>query len=216
MEKKAAQLFFDKIVTHIGLPKQIISDRDTRWRNSFWKEVCESTGSWRTLTTAYHPQADGQMEILNQTIKVTIRAFINQNRNNWSALLPYLAFAYNNTLHTATKFAPSYLLYGFHPHSPLEFLTTKSSIKQPNQYEFNLPNTQQFTEDIALVRLTTKDSLKLAQLRFEDSYNKNHIFMSYEPGDKVLVNIHSLQLPESKGPGTKFTRRYDGPFEITE
>ena len=69
---------------------------------------------------------------------------------------------------------------------------------------------------MASVRLATKDALKLAQLRFEDSYNKNHISTSYEPGDKVLVNIHSLQLPESKGPGAKFTRRYDGPFEITE
>jgi len=78
-EKKAAQLFFDKIVTHVGLLKQIISNRDTRWRNSFWKEVCESTGSRRTLTTAYHPQANGQTEILNQTIEVAIRTFINWN-----------------------------------------------------------------------------------------------------------------------------------------
>jgi hypothetical protein len=77
MEKKAAQLFFDRIVTHVGLPKQIISDRDTRWRNIFWKEVCESMGSRRALTTAYHPQADGQTEILNQTIEVTIRTFVN-------------------------------------------------------------------------------------------------------------------------------------------
>ena len=78
-EKKAAKLFFDKIVTHVGLPKQIISNRDTRWRNIFWKEVCESMGSRRALTTAYHPQADGQTEILNQTIEVTICAFINKN-----------------------------------------------------------------------------------------------------------------------------------------
>ena len=44
-KKKAAQMFFDKIITHVGLPKQIISDHDTRWRNLFWKEVCESMGS---------------------------------------------------------------------------------------------------------------------------------------------------------------------------
>ena len=60
MEKKAAQLFFNRIVTHIRLPKQILSDRDTQWRNLFWKEVCKSMGSKRALTTAYHPQADGQ------------------------------------------------------------------------------------------------------------------------------------------------------------
>jgi hypothetical protein len=164
----------------------------------------------------YHPQADGQTEILNQTIEVAIRAFINHGRSNWSGLLPYLAFAYNNIPHTATKFPPSYLLYGFHPRAPFNLLTQDSSIGRPNNYEFNAPDAQQFAEEITSTRLAAKNSLKLAQLRFEESYNKKHIFVLYEPGDKVLVNIHSLRLPESKGMGAKFTRRYDGPFEITE
>src|SRR5258706_1528168 len=177
-EKRTTRLFFDKIVTHVSLLKQIISNRDTCWRNLFWKEVCKSTRSRHALTTAYHPQADGQTEILNQTIEVTIRTFINQSRDNWSSLLPYLTYAYNNTPHTATKFAPSYLLYRFHPRTPLEFLTTESSIERPNQYEFHSSDTQQFAEDIASFRLAVKDSMKLAQLRFKDSYNKNNIFTS--------------------------------------
>jgi deoxyuridine 5'-triphosphate nucleotidohydrolase len=215
-EKKAAQLFFDKIVTHVGLPKQVISDRDTRWRNLFWKEVCESMGSRRALTTAHHPQADGQTEILNQTIEVAIRAFINKGRTNWASLLPYLAFAYNNTPHTATKYAPAYLLYGFHPRAPFNFMTNEPSVERPNLYEFNAPDAKQFVEDISSVRLDAKDALKLAQSRFENSYNKNHIPITFEPGDQVLVNIHSLELPESKGKGSKFARRFDGPFEVTE
>ena len=107
-------------------------------------------------------------------------------------------------------------LYSFHPCSPLSLLTQESSIGRPNKYQFNAPNAQQFTKEISAVRLAAKDSLQLAQLRFENSYNKNHIYTPYEPGDKVLVNIHSLQLPESKGPGAKFTWRYDGPFKVTE
>ena len=75
---------------------------------------------------------------------------------------------------------------------------------------------QKFVEDLTAIRLVAKDPLKLAPVGFENPYNKTHIFMPYEPGDKVLVNIHSLQLPESKGPGANFTRRYDGPFEVTE
>ena len=68
--EQAARMFFDKIITLVGLPKQIISDRDTQWRNTFWKEVCQAMGTKRALTTSYHPQADGQTEILNQTIEV--------------------------------------------------------------------------------------------------------------------------------------------------
>ena len=173
-------------------------------------------GSKRALTTAYHPQADGQTKILNQTLEVAICAFISRDRDNWASLLPYLAYAYNTTPHTATKYPLAFLLYSFHPHSPLSLLTQESSIRRPNEYQFNAPDAQQFTKEISAVRLAAKDSLQLAQLRFENSYNKNHIYTPYEPGDKVLVNIHSLQLPESKGPGAKFAQRYDGPFEVTE
>ena len=127
-KKKAAQMFFNKIITHVGLLKQIISDCDTWWRNLFWKEVCKSMGSRQALTTTYHPQADGQTEILNQMIEVAICAFINHNHNNWSSLLPYLSFTYNNTPHTVTKFQPTYLLYGFHWHAPFNLLTKESSI----------------------------------------------------------------------------------------
>ena len=61
-----------------------------------------------------------------------------------------------------------------------------------------------------------KDTLKLTQEHFKNSYNSNHIPITFEPGDQVLVNIHLLNLPESKGKGLKFTRRFDGPFEVTE
>jgi hypothetical protein len=111
-EKQTAKLFVDNIVCHFGLPLQIISDRDTRWRNDFWREVCSIMGTKRALTTAYHPQADGQSEILNQTIEVALRAYINKDKNNWVDLLPSLALAYNNAPHTATKFSPSWLLFG--------------------------------------------------------------------------------------------------------
>jgi deoxyuridine 5'-triphosphate nucleotidohydrolase len=215
-EQDAAKLFFDKLVTFVGLPKQIISDRDTRWRNIFWKEVCEATGSKRALTTAYHPQADGQTEILNQTLEVAIRAFTNQTRDNWAELLPHLSFAYNNTPHTATKYPPSYLLFGFHPRSPLDFISNPPAIERTNMDEFDSKKAQVFIEEIESVRLIAKDSLKQAQIRFENSYNHNHLPISFEPGDQVLVNIHSLELPESKGKGRKFAQRRDGPFEVIE
>jgi len=215
-EEQAARMFFDKIVTLVGLPKQIISNRDTQWRNNFWKEVCQATGSRRALTTSYHPQVDSQMEILNQTIEVAIRAFINLSQDNWVDLLPYLSLTYNSIPHTATKFTPSFLLYGFQPQALLDFLNNHPSIKRPVDNEFDSLKAQHFTEELARVRLITQDSLKLAQLHYEKSYNQNHIPISFEPGDKVLVNIHSLQLPESKGKGAKFTRHFNRPFEVTE
>jgi hypothetical protein len=173
-------------------------------------------GSKRTLTTTHHPQVDGQTEILNQTLEVAIRAFTNSKHNNWSELLPYLAFAYNNTPHTTTKFTPAYLLYGFQPHTHLKFLHSQDPVARPSEFKFDSIKAQEFVKGIESVRLITKDSLHLAQAQFEQSYNKSHIPILYEPGNKVLVNIHSLQLPESKGPGVKFSRQFDGQFEVTE
>jgi len=67
-EKGTAELFFWHMIAQYGIPRQVISDRDTRWKGEFWKEICDRMGMKRALTTAYHSQADGQTEIMNQTL----------------------------------------------------------------------------------------------------------------------------------------------------
>ena len=215
-EKQTAKLFFDNVVCHFGLPIQIISDRDTRWRNDFWKEVCMLLGSKRALTTAYHPQADGQSEILNQTLEVAIRAYINKEKNNWIDLLPSITFAYNNTPHTSTKYSPAWLLMGYQPRIPTAFNIENPAIERKELGELNSGDAMDFANNIEGMRLSAQDSIKRAQILFEKSYNSNHIPIEFEVGDKVLVNIHSMSLPEAKGKGSNLERKYEGPFEITE
>ena len=159
-EKDTAQLFFNYLVCHVGLPQQIISDRDTRWRNKFWKEVCEYMGSKRALTTLYHPQADGQTEILNQALEVALRAYINFNQNNWSKLLTKIAFAYNNTPHTATGHTPATLLYGFKPNEPLNLLLGHASSNIPRPpIEATKKETEEFIEEMQGAWTAAKDAL---------------------------------------------------------
>jgi len=186
-EKETAKIFFDKIVCHIGLPLQIISDRDTRWRNDFWKEVCEYMGSKRALTTAYHPQADGQTEVLNQTLEVALRAYINFDRNNWSELLPKIAFAYNNTPHTATGYSPAHLLYGFKPNEPISYILDSNSqdIHRPSLEDMMKPESKEFIEEFDGMRIAAKDALRRAQAIFESNYNNSHYPISFEVGDQV-------------------------------
>ena len=175
-EKETAKIFFDNIVCHVGLPLQIISDRDTRWRNDFWKEVCEYMGSKRALTTAYHPQADGQTEVLNQTLEVALRAYINFDRNNWSELLPKIAFAYNNTPHTATGYAPAHLLYGFKPNEPISYIldSNNQNISRPSLEDMMKPESKEFIEEFDGMRIAAKDALRRAQAIFESNYNNSH------------------------------------------
>ena len=72
-------------------------------------------GMIRSLTTAYHPQADGQTEVLNQSLEISLRAYVSPSRNDWGNYLDALALSYNTTPHTATGFAPAYLLRGYIP-----------------------------------------------------------------------------------------------------
>jgi hypothetical protein len=218
-EKESARLFFDTVVCHVGLPIQIISDRDSRWKNEFWKEVCKYMGSRRALTTSDHPQAGGQTEILNQTLEVALRAFINYDCNNWSQMLSKIAFAYNNTPHTATSYAPSQLLYGFKPKEPISYImgSDQQGISRPTLEDIMKPESKEFIQEFDGIRLAAKDSSRRAQAVFENSYNKAHYQISLEVGDNVMINVYSLKVPEvTQGKGIKTTRRFEGPFEVTE
>jgi hypothetical protein len=55
-----------------GIPQQVITDQDIRWKGEFWREICNRIGMERALTTAYHPQADGQTKIMNQSLEISL------------------------------------------------------------------------------------------------------------------------------------------------
>ena len=124
-EGETAKLFFKHVVSKFGILHQVISDRDTRWRGDFWKEICRLMGMRRSLTTSYHPQADGQTEILNQGLEISICAYIGPDRDDCSEMLDTLALSYNSSSHTATGFSPAYLLRGFQP------ITSTAMLSQP-------------------------------------------------------------------------------------
>ena len=67
------------------------------------------------MSTAFHPQTDGQTERMNQTIEAYLRSFVNYEQNDWVELLPMAEFAYNNSVTTATGLSPFYANFGFHP-----------------------------------------------------------------------------------------------------
>ena len=73
-EVETAALFFKHIISKFRIPRQVILDRDTRWHGEFWKEICDRMSMTRSLTTAYHPQANGQMEVLNQSLEIFLWA----------------------------------------------------------------------------------------------------------------------------------------------
>ena len=112
---ETAKLFFHHIISKFGIPQQVITDRNARWKGEFWKEICQRIRMVRSLITAYHPQADGQTKVLNESLEIFLRASVGPSRNDWVNYLDTLALSYNTTPHTATRFAPTYLLRRYIP-----------------------------------------------------------------------------------------------------
>lgn len=114
-EIETAKLFFKHVYIPYGMPKQVITDRGSRWSNSFWKTLTVLTGVRRSLTTSHHPQADGQTEVLNQLIEVGLRTYIGAFRDDWHEHVAPFEHSYNTSIHHSTGFSPAFLLRGYQP-----------------------------------------------------------------------------------------------------
>ncbi|QRW17534.1 Transposon Tf2-1 polyprotein [Rhizoctonia solani] len=117
-------------------------------------------GIQQVLTTAHHPQSDGQTEILNQTTEVAIRVFTNPAKDNWSKLLSGFAHSYNTGVHTSTQQTPAYLLHGFQPLTSANLLAlTPENIPRPAQEG---QTAEEFKGSMDLAQSLAKDALKVA------------------------------------------------------
>ncbi|KAJ9512911.1 hypothetical protein QJQ45_029113, partial [Haematococcus lacustris] len=90
-----AQLFFDSVFKYHGLPKVIISDRDPRFTSNFWQQLFAKTGTHLNISTANHPQTDGQTERANRTIEDMLRNYVSPHHTDWDNHLTAVEFAYN-------------------------------------------------------------------------------------------------------------------------
>ena len=113
--KDMAQLLYDKVYLLYGLPLQIILDRGVQYSAELFQEWCKILEIESTMSTAYHPQTDRQIEHVNQALEQYLRCYVDYNLSNWSDLLPSSEFAYNNQAHEGMKESPFYLEYGRYP-----------------------------------------------------------------------------------------------------
>jgi hypothetical protein len=128
------------------------------------KELCNTLGIEQNLSTAYHPQTDGQTERINQEVEAYLRAFINYRQNDWSKWLPTAEFQYNNKVHSGTKHSPFFLNYGLHPWKGTLSTTTSN------------PSANDFTSELIKVCNEAKTALQ--------SYNGN---VKYQTRTRVIT-----------------------------
>ena len=109
-----AEVIIDVVVRHHGLPDSIVTNRGSLFTSKFWSLLCYFLGIKRRLSTAFHPQPDGQTKKQNSTMKAYLRAFVNFEQNDWTRLLPMAEFTYNNAKNASTGFTPFELNCRYH------------------------------------------------------------------------------------------------------
>ena len=107
-----ADLFFREVVRLHGVPRTIVSERDTKFLSYFWKTLQGKLGTKLLFSTTCHPQTDGQTEVVNRTLSKILRAVLKKNLKMWEECLPHVEFTYNRAVHSTTKFCPSEIVNG--------------------------------------------------------------------------------------------------------
>jgi hypothetical protein len=154
------------------------------------------------LSTAYHPQTDGQTEHVNQVIEGYLRAFTSRRQDNWDDLLPSGEFHYNNSQHSSTQQTPFMLDTGRNPRMGFE----------PHQPPSNLESVNEFTNRMALGMEEAKVALTKAKDEHTMFYNHRHEpALVFAAGDKVWLDGSDIA---TNRPSSKLSHRCLGPFVV--
>ncbi len=193
-----ASLFFREIFRHHGLPESIITDRDPRFVSAFWQTLFAHLGTQLNLSTAYHPQSDGQTERVNRSLGTFLRAYVAGRERTWDTYLTAAEVAYNNAPHASTGESPFFLTYGTHPTLP----STLPARPRPAPY------VQQLTDAIS----SAQDHLRRAQRTQTSSADRHRRDLAFAPGDHVLLSTRNLRLHGRSY--SKLGPLYIGPFVV--
>ena len=110
-----AQLFFTNVFPQFGLHSKVISNRGPQFALAFARELAHLLHYDVTLSMAYHPQTDGEMEHVNQELEMYLRLFTSNKPEEWFKFLPMAEFAHNSATHSITQRTPFSLMMGDEP-----------------------------------------------------------------------------------------------------
>ncbi|GKC79696.1 putative reverse transcriptase domain-containing protein [Tanacetum coccineum] len=204
--EKLAKIYTNEIVARHGVPVSIISDRDGRFTSHLWQAFQEALGTRLDMSTAYHPQTDGQSERTIQTLEDMLRACVMDFGGSWDTHLPLIEFSYNNSYHTSIKCAPFEALYGRKCRSPVIWTEVgESQLIGPEIV-------QETTEKIVQI----KERLKTARSRQKSYADKRRKPLEFQVGDRVLLKVSPWKGVVRFGKKGKLAPRYVGSFKIVE
>ena len=182
-----AQLYMEHVFKHHGLVESIVSDRDPRFTGAVWSSIHKLMGTTLKMSTAAHPQTDGQSERAVRTVTEMLRSYAGHDEESWDQYLPQVEFAYNSSVNPSSGFTPFYLVYGREIASPLARMS-----EALGQRPANMTVEHVITEWRQALKVA-REKLVLAQRRQTKHANKHRKDGSFAVGDRVLSECQEPQ-----------------------
>ena len=203
---ETARVFWDNVGKLHGIPRSIVSDRDPRFVSKFWQEFWKLLGTKLRMSSAHHPQTDGQTEAANRVVEQVLRCTIHQSQevNHWERYLSMVEFVINSSASQATGYTPFYLNYGYEPVTPLHLIQDVDKV--------NLEGVNVFTSRMKKIFRMAMQEVHQAQQRQKRQADQKRREQRFFSGDQVLLSTAHLQLKNA--PVRKLRRRFVGPFFV--
>lgn len=174
-----AKAVLDNVVKLYGMPQSIVSDRDKIFTRSFWKELFALVDTKLLMSSAYHPQTDGQTERVNQCLEMYLRCMVQDSPTKWKTWLPLAELWYNSNFHTTLGCSPFKALYGYDANMgillPVPEQSTSSAASALQERDTQLSFLKQRLAD--------------AQNRMKVQADKNRTDRQFQVGEQVLLKL---------------------------
>ncbi|KAJ9509743.1 hypothetical protein QJQ45_011389 [Haematococcus lacustris] len=198
-----AKLFLEHVFRLHGMPRSVVSDRRPQFHNKFWAEVTKLLQVQVNLSSAYHPETDGQTERVNRVIEEMLRHFIRPDQRDWAEYLPLVEFAINNAWQESVRSTPFYLNYGYHPRLA-ELLDLPQKV----------PQAHDFVKGMKKAVEQARQCLARAQKRMKSYQDNKRREVLYLPSDMVLLSTQNMRGKANQPGVRKLKPRYVGPFSV--
>lgn len=197
-----AEIVLSRIILQHGVPRAIISDRDPRFTGHMWKALWKMLSTDLNMSTAYHPESDGQTERMNRTLEEMLRSYVNDKGSDWDRHLVTAELAYNTAVQDSTGYSPFRLSYGIDARLPMDhaLMEVKTS-DNPTAVEL----LRRWNSDLEQAR----DNMQQAQLRQAHYANQHRREHTYKVGDQVMLTTRNMRSRSGK-----LNPRYLGPYLV--
>eukprot|EP00736_Rhodelphis_marinus_P005164 Rmarinus@m.14175 len=209
-----AELLFIHVISEKGFPSDIVSDRDPRFTGEVWQGLMKRAQTKLRMSTAHHPQTDGQTERMNRTLEEMLRVTLLENHNmDWVKLLPSIKLAYNSAKQSSTGMSPMEAEMGIKPNMPLQLVVGNEN----GNKELPLNSLVGLELDDHLYRqnkiqLAVQRNLLKAQSIQKEYADRKRVFEQFKVGDKVMVSSRNIR---AVGKGvTKLQEKFYGPCVV--